>query len=329
MNREIETVPGSRPALGDVSGPAPRPEGGAPDGTPASRGRAPALAPLSIPIRPLRLGGERNGLSVDLEDWYHICNVEEYLPSSRWDEYEERVTRNTHKILDLLEKSGVRATFFILGYIAERHPGIVKDVVRGGHEVATHGYFHQRVFQMTPDAFREDLVRSMEAISAVAGRPVVGYRAPMWSINRNTLWAIEILREEGILYDSSVAPFTVLSGRDLPTLPFQWETSGGPVREFPLSTVRCFWENLPYSGGLPMRMMPHWYVVRLIRRTNQAGSPGLVYIHPWEFDQAVLRLEIPFWSRFFQNFNLAATPPRVEELLRHFEFAPLGEVLMV
>lgn len=291
--------------------------------------RAAQQAAPALGVRPLDLRGERNALSVDLEDWYHICNVEDYLPASRWDDYEERVTRNTRKILDLLERSEVKATFFILGYIARRHPTLVKEVARAGHEVGTHGFFHRRLFQMTPEGFREDLRQSIDAISDVVASPVVGYRAPMWSITRKTLWAIEIMREEGILYDSSIASITGLSGRDMPTLPFEWQTPSGPVREFPLSTTRCFWENLPYSGGLPLRLAPYWYVLSKIRHTNRAGFPALVYIHPWEFDDAFPRMEIPFWSRFFQNFNLRATPPKVEGLLSGVKFAPLGEVLEV
>ncbi len=173
-------------------------------------------APAATKIRPLQLRGDRNALSVDVEDWYHMCNAEEYLPTSRWDEYEERVTRNTRKILDMLDKFEVRATFFILGYIAHRHPGLVKEVARAGHELGTHGYFHRQVFHMTPDEFREDLRRSIESISDAVSAPVIGYRAPMWSINRQNLWAIEILAEEGILYDSSVASMSILSGTSMP-----------------------------------------------------------------------------------------------------------------
>lgn len=280
-------------------------------------------------IRPLRLGADRNALSVDLEDWYHVCNVEEYLPASQWDEYEERVTRNTRKILRLLEASGVRATFFILGYIAHRHPALVREVARAGHELGTHGTFHRRVFRMTPAEFREDLRNSIRAITDVVAAPVVGYRAPMWSIRRQTLWAIEILREEGILYDSSIAPITGLSGREFPAVPFQWVTSSGPLREFPLPSMRCFWEMLPYTGGLPMRLTPYWYILSKIRRANRAGHPAMVYVHPWEFDEAYPRAEIPLWSRFFQKLNLRATPPKVEGLLGELKFAPLGEVLEV
>lgn len=305
--------PAPRPALRTAPRPAPRP-------AETTLGRDVTLAPLA-------LRGDRNALTVDLEDWYHNCTAEEHLPTTEWDAYEERITRNTLKILRLLDRFGVRATFFVLGYIAERHPGMIRAIAEAGHEIGTHGHHHRRVFQMTPEAFRADLRRSIDAISSIIPRPVIGYRSPMWSVTRDTLWAIEIMSEEGILYDSSIIPATWLSGRDLPAVPFEWRTPAGPVREFPAPTVRCLWENLPYSGGLPMRMAPYFYVVSKLRRTNRMGLPGMVYIHPWEFDEKHPRADIPYWSRFIQNFNLRSTPSRVEGFLRELDFCPMSEVL--
>lgn len=289
--------------------------------------RPEALATQKVAIRPLRLGGDRNALTVDLEDWYHVCNAEEYLPASRWDAYEERVTRNTKKILDLLGRHGVRVTFFILGYIARRHPGIVKEVARAGHEVATHGYFHKRVHKMTPEAFRKDLRDSVSAISDVVSSPVIGFRAPMWSINSRTTWALEILREEGFLYDSSVSPITFLSGRDFPVHPFDWETPSGPIREFPASTMRCFWENLPYAGGLPLRMTPYWYLLSKIGRTNRQGHPAMVYVHPWEVDPLQPRIRAPLKSRLRHYIGLDGTARKLANLMDRFRFATMSEVI--
>ena len=300
-----------------------------PVGVPARLLPRPAPAGSAVTLAPLSLRGDRNALTVDLEDWYHNCSAEEYLPAARWDAYEERVTRNTAKILRLLDRHEVRATFFVLGYIAERHPGLIRDIAGAGHEIGTHGHHHRRVFQMTPDAFREDLRRSIDAIGGLVRTPVIGYRSPMWSITPDTLWAIEILREEGVLYDSSIIPATWLSGREFPSAPFEWRTPAGTVREFPASTTRCLWENLPYSGGLPMRLAPYFYVVSKLRRTNRRGVPGMVYVHPWEFDEKHPRADIPYWSRFFQNFNLRSTPPRVEGFLRELPFAPMREVLEI
>lgn len=273
--------------------------------------------------------GVNNALTVDLEDWYHVCGAGAAVDPGRWDAYESRVTRSTARVLSLLRRRGVRATFFVLGYIAEREPQLVRAIAEEGHEVATHGHFHRRIFEMTPAEFEEDLDRSIAAISAACGAAVVGYRAPEWSIRPHALWALEILRRHGILYDSSMVPLTRMGDRSFPRDPGAFATRWGEIREFPLTTFRCFRENIPFTGGLALRMFPYFYVVSRIRRMNAAGRPALVYVHPWEFDVEQPRIELPWSRRFMHYFNLEATPGKLAGLLSHLRFGPVREVLGV
>jgi polysaccharide deacetylase family protein (PEP-CTERM system associated) len=270
-----------------------------------------------------------NALTVDLEDWYHVCGAGETADPPHWDAYESRVTRNTDTILALLGRRGVRATFFVLGYIAEREPDLIRTIAREGHEVATHGHFHRRIFEMSPAEFEADLSRSLDVISAAGGGRVVGYRAPEWSIRPHTMWALGILRKHGILYDASMVPLTRMGDRTYPRFPSRFSTDYGDIAEFPLTTMRCFGENIPFTGGLPMRLVPYFHILATIRDLNDRGRPALVYIHPWEFDSEQPRIALPWSRRFMHYFNLSATPRKFAGLLKHLRFAPVREVLAV
>jgi len=270
-----------------------------------------------------------NALTVDLEDWYHICGVDEYADAAKWGDYESRITRNTERILSLLRSHGARATFFVLGYIAEREPALVSAIAKEGHEIATHGHFHRRVFEMSPKEFEEDLERSIEAVSSATGETVVGYRAPEWSMRPHTMWALSILRKRGILYDSSMVPLTRMGHTSFPEKPCRISTEWGDLLEFPLTTVRCFGENLPFTGGLPLRLTPYFYLISKIRRINRDGQAAMVYVHPWEFDTEQPRIELPLSRKFMHNFNLRSTPKKFAGLLGELRFAPLQDVLGV
>jgi len=200
-------------------------------------------------------------------------------------------------------------------------------VAAEGHEVATHGHFHRRVFELTPAGFEEDLVRSIDAVSSAAGSRVVGFRAPEWSMRPHTRWALSILRKRGILYDSSMVALTRMGDRSFPLLPCAFETEHGEIREFPLTVVRCFGENVPFTGGLALRMIPYFYVLSRIGRMNREGAPAMVYVHPWEFDLDQPRIDLPWSRKFMHYFNLAAAPRKLAGLLGNLRFAPVRAIL--
>lgn len=268
-----------------------------------------------------------NALTVDLEDWYHICGVEGYSDPAQWETYESRILRNTDKILDLLRRYNVNATFFVLGYIAYKEPELIRKIKNEGHEIATHGFYHRRVFEMTEQEFEDDINKSVETICSITKSPVLGFRAPEWSIRKETAWALGILRKCGIYYDSSMVPLTRMGHRTYPVCPQKITTEHGEIWEFPLTTTRLFRENLPFTGGLPLRIAPYFYIISKIQRINKQGVPAIVYIHPWEFDIEQPKIDLPLSRRFMHYYNIRVTPLKVEGLLRHLKFAPVMNVL--
>lgn len=270
----------------------------------------------------------KNALTVDFEEWFHIFDVERYRSPARWDSFESRIEATAREALAILERADVRATFFLLGWLVRRHPDLVRRIAGAGHEIASHGYFHVRAFDTDREGLRRDIVHSIEAIEDASGgvRPR-GYRAPEWSIIRETAWTWEVLAELGFTYSSSTVPLTGMGQRGFPAVPFRVQTAAGPIDEFPISTMRAFWEGLPYSGGLPLRCAPYWYVVEKIRHENRAGRPAIVYFHPWELDRAHPPMELSAGRRFMHFWKMGAMRRKVEGLLAHFEFAPVSEVL--
>ena len=268
-----------------------------------------------------------NCMTVDLEDWYHICGVEGYSDPKQWDTYENRTIKNTDKILRLFRFYNIKATFFVLGYIALKEPGLIKTIKNEGHEIATHGFYHKRIFEMTEQEFEEDVSNSISVISSITNEKVLGFRAPEWSIREETLWVLKILKKLGILYDSSMVPLSGMGSRDFPIYPCKFDTDYGQIWEFPLTTTRLFWENLPFTGGLPLRMFPYFYIVSKIQRINQEGYPAIVYIHPWEFDMEQPHIDLPLSRRFMHYFNIKVTPKKVEGLLQHFQFSTVKDIL--
>jgi polysaccharide deacetylase family protein (PEP-CTERM system associated) len=264
---------------------------------------------------------------VDLEDWYHICAVEDFLPQERWDQYESRVVESTEYLLNLLKQYQYRATFFVLGYIAQRHPDLIREIARQGHEIASHGYSHQRLMQMTPESFRSDLRRSIDILGELLNLRPVGYRAPEWTVVPETFWALDILIEEGFLYDSSMMPLTLMGNRTLKAYPHRIMREKGTILEFPASTMRCLWESLPYTGGLPLRMSPYWYTATKIRYMNTLNIPSMVYVHPWELDPDPPRMKLPPTRAFMHYFRIKSTPRKIEALLEFFEFTTLSALL--
>lgn len=268
-----------------------------------------------------------NALTVDLEDWYQgLTSTGRQV--DRWPTYEDRVEKNTRRLLAILDAARVKATFFVLGYVADQFPALVREVAEAGHEIGLHSYDHRPVYRLTPDEFRADLERGREAVERAAGRPVVGYRAPMFSINRSALWALEVLSEQGFGYDSSVFPTrNMLYGYpDAPRFPYR-PLAGRAFVEFPLSTVSLLGINWPVAGGFYLRLLPYRLLRLGLQRINRGGQPAIVYIHPWDLDPGQ-PVPSPTWrERFTHYVNLDRAAGKLTAMLGDFRFGPLADLL--
>lgn len=269
-----------------------------------------------------------NALTIDFEDWYQGLEI----PHTEWEAYEDRIAPVGHRLLDLLGDAGVRCTFFVLGYVAERHPELVRAIAAAGHEIGTHGYSHTLIYRQTPAVFRAELQRSIRVLEDLTGRPVWGHRAPFFSITRDSLWALDVLGEAGIRYDSSIFP--VRNYRygiaDAPRWPYEVQTEAGrALQEFPVSTWRFLGRNLPVAGGAYFRIYPYRVTRWALQAINRLGQPAVFYLHPWEIDPEHPRIPLPRRIALTHYFNLKATERRLRRLVRDLSFAPMGEVLHV
>jgi polysaccharide deacetylase family protein (PEP-CTERM system associated) len=272
-----------------------------------------------------------NAFTIDVEDYYHVSAFEAVVPLVDWDRYASRVESNTHRLLDLLDAHATKATFFVLGWVAERHPGLVRTLAARGHEVASHGYAHQRVYTQTPAQFRAETRRAKQFLEDTLGQPIRGYRAASYSITRHSLWALEVLRDEGFAYDSSIFPIRH-DRYGIPRYPRFCHMlpgpSAAPLVEFPLSTLRVGGTNVPIAGGGYLRLFPYAYTRWGMRYLNRReGQPAVVYLHPWEVDPAQPRIPAGRLSRLRHYTNLHRMEARVVRLLQDFAFGTMAEVL--
>ena len=268
-----------------------------------------------------------NAISVDLEDCYHICGIDDASAQSERPGYNVRLEKNVDKILNLLKQHNVHATFFTVGVIAENSPGLIRKIAEAGHELASHGFAHSRIFDMDPEEFEKDLVRSKIAIEKASGKKVLGYRAPEWSLKQSNIWALDVLKKVGFAYDASAVPLTHLSGKYFGLYPYEIKTKYGNIIEFPLSTFRCFWERLPFSGGLPMRINPYFYILDNTRKLNHMGYPVIFYLHPGEFDAEHEKIDLPFNRKFMHYCNIESTEKKITLLLKRLDFSTVKNVL--
>ena len=268
----------------------------------------------------------QNAFTVDVEDYFHVQSFAHNIDRSTWDSFPCRVVANTHAVLRLLDRAQARGTFFILGWVAERFPQLVRDIHSAGHEIGSHSYWHRLIYEMTPDEFRDDLRRAAEAIGAVTGERVVAFRAPCFSITRSSLWALDILAEEGYRYDSSIFPVyhDNYGIPDAERSPHRLNRASGALWEFPPSVFQ-FWKlNLPVAGGGYFRLYPWRLSQACLAHINRAQrEPFMFYIHPWELDPDQPRLPAKLKSRFRHYQNLRTTVPKLERLLSKFRFGPL------
>ena len=270
-----------------------------------------------------------NALTVDVEDWYHICGLEEIFPPSNWDEYEDRVLIGLEKLLNILREKRVKATFFILGYVAQRNPQIVESIKKKGHEIATHGYGHIQAYRQTKEEFRKDLKKSIKIIEGMSKSKIIGYRAPEWSIRKDTYWALEILREEDLKYDSSILKARLIGEPTVHRYPHKIKTKNGEIFEFPPTIMRTFMGNMPIATGWGLRFGIWRDIKRTVRNLNKKGVPALFCIHPWEFDLEHPRVRLPFLRNFVHYIKIKSTSYKLHKLLEEFEFGPIREVLNI
>lgn len=272
----------------------------------------------------------RNLLTIDVEEYFQVEGFADVVGREAWDCYESRVVPAVERLLRLLDETDTKATFFVLAWSAERHPEMVRRIVEAGHELASHGYGHRMLDQIGEDGFRQDLRRSRRILEDVGGVPLVGYRAPSFSVTRRTPWAHAVLAEEGFCYSSSVFP--VHHDRygipDAPRTPWEIDVGGGrSIVELPPLTLRVGRSNLPVGGGGYLRLFPVGLVSHALRRMNARGAPGVIYLHPWEVDPEQPRLPGRLTNRFRHYVGLRRTERKLRHLLQRFDFGTTADFL--
>ncbi len=249
------------------------------------------------------------------------------LREENWEKLPSRVVETTNALLDLLDRRNVRATFFVLGWVAERYPRLVEAIRSAGHEIASHGFSHRRAYELGPEAFTEDLDRSLRALSDAGVKSVLGYRAPEWSINDRSLWALEILAARGLRFDSSMTPLRLIGNPAYSEVPHRRSTPSGDILEFPPLVGRRFGQNYPLGGGWGLRMHAPREVLRRIEKRNRRGLPAALFVHPWELDPDPPRVRLPLGHRFAHYFRLDGFAQRLDAILAGAAFAPMRQVL--
>jgi polysaccharide deacetylase family protein (PEP-CTERM system associated) len=264
-----------------------------------------------------------NYLTVDLEEWFHID--EDLVPETLWPSLTSRVEENVEDLLRLLERHRVRATFFVLGWVAERHPALICRVLDEGHGIASHGYGHRLVHRLTPAEFEKDLLRSGEILKAITGRRPKGYRAPRWSLGRGALWAIPLLIRHGFTYDSSLAPCPFIGSPDFPREPHVIGSHGLSLREYPLLAGNLGVRGMLLGGGWGIRLLSLDRIFHEVDALNARGVPALINVHPWELDPSPPRLPLSLLVRFVHYAGLRGFPERLSEIFRKSSFGPIPE----
>ena len=271
-----------------------------------------------------------NALTVDVEDYFQVSAFAGCVARSEWDTLESRVCRNTERLLELFEQAGTHATFFVLGWVAERFPELVKRIHGAGHELASHSYEHGLVYDITPEAFAKDLARAKTAIGNAAGVEVQGYRAPSYSITNRSLWALDVLVREGYKYDSSIYP--IRHDRygipDWPRHVHRIDRAGGSIWELPGSTIARVGTNFPVGGGGYFRLLPYaWTRMGIASLNRHEGRAAIFYLHPWEIDPDQPRIRAGLLSRVRHYYGLDKTEARLRRLLAEFRFGRVVDVL--
>ena len=271
-------------------------------------------------------GDPQNAFTVDLEDWFHVCGVEP-LRFERWETLPSRVEPTTRWLLDVLDRADVRATFFIVGWVAERFPRLVEAVRDAGHEIGSHGHAHRRVYELDGEAFRRDLQASVQALRAAGVDTVSLFRAPEWSVNERSLWALDVLVEEGFRLDSSMAPLTMVGSLGFPRYPHVRQTAAGPIVEVPPLVADRFGQVMPLGWGWGLRMTSPRRVLHAIEQVNRRGQPAVLTVHPWEIDPDPPRVRLPARLHFAHYFRIDGFADRLRTILSGGHFGPIGRIV--
>lgn len=264
-----------------------------------------------------------NIFTVDVEEWFHICGAGGRLDSSHWSTLPSRVVPTTRRLLDVLDAASVPATFFIVGWVADRYPGLVRDILSAGHEVGSHSYWHRRVYELTPEAFAEDLTLSRTALMAAGAPRPSSFRAPEWSINDKAPWALDALANAGYSVDASMAPLAMVGRLDYPRHPHVRTTAHGDILEVPPLVAERFGHVMPMGWGWGLRMSSPRRVISFIARANEAGQPAVLTVHPWEIDPDPPRVWLPPRLMFAHYFRLGGFERRLKEIMNGTTFSTL------
>lgn len=268
-----------------------------------------------------------NILTIDVEDYFQVSNFEHLVKKEDWDRHESRVVNNTRKILDILDETDTKATFFVLGWVAEKFPELVKEIDSRGHEVASHGYWHRLIYDLTKEEFKDDLERSVKVLENITGKKVMGFRAASCSITKDSLWAMDVLKDNHIRYDASVFPVH----HDRYGIPganrhiHKWQNNG--LTEIPFSTVKLLGYSIPVAGGGYFRLYPYWFTKWAIKKINSEGHPAMVYIHPWEMDPEQPRMKSGAFAAFRHYVNIKDNEEKLRRLLKDFKFTMVKELI--
>jgi polysaccharide deacetylase family protein (PEP-CTERM system associated) len=268
----------------------------------------------------------KNAITIDLEDYYQVSAFANDVVVDQWDSFSSRIEKNTAKLLSILAECGTKATFFTLGWVAKTYPKLVREIADQRHEIACHSNVHRSIFAMTANEFRQDSLQAKQLLEDVIGTPVRGYRAPSFSITRNSLWAFEILAELGFSYDSSVFPIKHpnYGWPRAPRFPFTIKTARGSITEFPMPTLKLGGARAPIGGGAYLRLLPYWYTRWGIRHINDSEDrSACIYLHPWELDTEQPRMARDLSARLRHYFGLKGTERKLRQLLRDFKVQPL------
>jgi len=267
----------------------------------------------------------QNYLTIDVEDYFQVAAFADIVSPMDWDSMEQRVETNTKSILRLLKMHAVHATFFIVGWIAEKHPEVVRAIIEDGHDIGCHSYWHKNIYDMTPETFREDTLKAKTILENICHRKITAYRAPSYSITKKSLWALDILKEMGFTTDSSIFPIRhdIYGIPDAPRFRYKLPQQG--MEEFPITTATFMGLKIPIAGGGYFRLLPYWFTRSALKRiNNREMQPFVFYLHPWEIDKKQPRFnQASRFSKFRHYNNLNKTMERFKRLLNDFDFIPL------